>query len=333
MKINEKRCILSSDCPVCILSTCHKSTNRLYIEVTSECNSSCIHCFNASNNCIRELALSEVDELCALLSNMSNIESVILSGGEAALHPKFKDIVLMLLPYANIQVLSNGKTLDDELINFLIHNNIHIQITLNGTNKSVDEQIRGDGFEKTVEAIKHFDALHASSLLNITMTLCKQNYHQIEEMAEFSCKMHINKLIYSFVYKKGRAVVNWEDLKLTIPEKIDCLIRVAKLQSQYFSRLDIRTSAFKQLARALEQVEPEENYSCSDLAETISIDNNLNVHLCSQIDRYLTCQSIKPVQLRDLLNHQIVVPLQLKDDKCYDCNAKTACIVGCLNII
>lgn len=331
MKVNEKSCILNPSVPIGISTSCHNIARKLYLEITSACNSSCIHCFNDSGISKNEMSLGDVRNICTSFLRSKTIQTIILSGGEAALHPSFKAIALMLLPYSNVQVLSNGKALNDELIDFLINNGIHVQITLNGTTNAIDEQIRGIGFDKTVATIKRFDAMNASSLLSITMTLCKLNYQQIEAMAEFCSTVHVNHLIYSFVYKKGRAVANWEALKLSIPEKIDCIDRVAKLQRHYAQTIDIRTSGFKQLARELGQISAEDDYSCYDMAETLSVDGNLNVSLCPRIDRYLECKHIKPAHMVDLSDMQINIPSRNHTDRCGSCGAKSACIVDCLD--
>jgi len=125
---------------------------RIYI--TNACNLKCIHCFRYSGNKeIDELNFNDWKEILSKLKQ-NGIQDISISGGE----PFIFDEIYELIDYAvdigiDVVVLSNGTKIDFKHISTLKKLK-GIQLSIDGPNKKVNDEIRGEGvYHKALETL------------------------------------------------------------------------------------------------------------------------------------------------------------------------------------
>jgi len=105
---------------------------KLYIELTNRCNFSCRMCFR--NNFRGEFGAMPdrvLDALLEQLKTLPDLQEALIGGiGEPLLHPRFREVVAALKHRgAVVEVQTNGVLIDDDLIDFLLREDIDRIIT------------------------------------------------------------------------------------------------------------------------------------------------------------------------------------------------------------
>ena len=123
-----------------------------YVELTSECNLRCLHCYNESG-VLRSL-LSEKEYKNILDSIPEGLEtSVTLSGGEPLLHPLIWNFISELdkKDYGKKLMITNATLISPDIAKRLKEHDISIQVSLNGSCPESHDQLCGKGnFERTM---------------------------------------------------------------------------------------------------------------------------------------------------------------------------------------
>lgn len=182
-------------------------TNAPYkvdVALTYGCNNQCPHCYNEANR----LAMPSLpmlhwfrvfDKIVEL-----GIPHVILTGGEATLHPDF----LKMVEYADqlglvVGLNSNGRYLSyapfmEKAANAGLN---HVQITLGSCFKNIHNQMMGaDSFDQTIQGIR--TAISTGVHVITNTTLMRSNLGHIEQLIEFLYDLGIrtfamNGMIYA----------------------------------------------------------------------------------------------------------------------------------------
>src|SRR5690349_7335172 len=86
------------------------NTRKHWVRAATACNSKCVFCLDMDTP--RNVFLTE-DEIRGELDrgrNALNADKVIISGGEASLHPKFADLIRYAksIGYSRVQTVTNG---------------------------------------------------------------------------------------------------------------------------------------------------------------------------------------------------------------------------------
>lgn len=177
---------------------------KVDIALTYGCNNNCSHCYNEADRfSLQSLKLDQwkeiVDKLVAL-----GVPHLIVTGGEATLHPDLEEII----EYADSQGMivglnSNGrylahkpfmKRLADAGLN-------HVQITLGSNLEKVHNAMMGaNSFEQTIKGIE--TAIESGVYVITNTTLMRSNMDQAEEIIDYIYDLGIrtfamNGMIYS----------------------------------------------------------------------------------------------------------------------------------------
>lgn len=155
--------------------------SALYLVLTTECNSKCLYCFRDLNN--SHIALDKDLMLKNILSfrNISTSNpTIVYTGGEPCLYPDLIEIAKFAKKH-NISnsLQTNGLLIDENNAPIYAENFDMIQISLDSTNKEVNDCLRGKK--------GHFEAVnHAISLLRkydtkikLAATITKNNFDDI----------------------------------------------------------------------------------------------------------------------------------------------------------
>ncbi len=184
-----------------------------FIELTSECNLKCLHCYN--NSGIKSNYIN-YDVLCdkILDLNKNGVVSITISGGEPFKYPEIWKLLDFIKNYTALRVAinSNGILIGEKTIRMLKKRNIaDIQISIDGSEFAHDI-IRGKGTYKVV--LKNIKKCIENDLkIRIGYTVNAVNYRDIEEVAAFMKKSGVSSIaFYRFVPTSERNIDNFLDL-------------------------------------------------------------------------------------------------------------------------
>lgn len=106
---------------------------KVMLQLTTRCNMHCKHCFLSATSQGSDLSYPFFTTHIIKKLAESNVKKVTLTGGEPLLYPNIIDIVSSLNDQ-NIQtcICTNGSLVSDELLQQLIHLNVHFNVSMDG---------------------------------------------------------------------------------------------------------------------------------------------------------------------------------------------------------
>ncbi|MBQ4047986.1 MAG: radical SAM protein [Clostridia bacterium] len=201
---------------------------KLYLDVTERCNLNCRHCYNGGNahaqDMSRELAERIIDEYYH-----QGGRELYFSGGEPLLYPDFMSLLRWVdadYPKMKKYVLTNGTLIDDMFLSYLQgHRNTMVQISLDGMTPEVHDLQRGHGaFVRTMGNIQRLRDIAYPNVM-LRMAVNRHNVRELDEILRFAQKIQWI-VTFIFVQKLGNAVENWDDLELSVQEKLDAAEKI-----------------------------------------------------------------------------------------------------------
>ena len=177
-----------------------------WFHITDNCNLSCRHCLFAASPAktrmlapeLLESAVGEAIELgCRLFS---------FTGGEPFLYPDFLPFLSQLLNQnkdVHAAVLTNGMLLEPFAAELSTLDRLHIQVSLDGLEKSHD-RIRGKGsYHKLLQNLKSLKA--AGVAFTLSVAISRENIDDLLRLVELASELGAASihLLYHFVRGKG----------------------------------------------------------------------------------------------------------------------------------
>ena len=159
----------------------------LFIEMTSQCNERCIHCY-AESSPERSESLS-FDEIREGLSQARALGRayVQFTGGDPLIHPHLVDAVAHAhsLDFAGIEVYTNGLLLSDKMLGKLKPFSPTLAFSLYSHDAATHDTITAlpGSFKRTTEAIKRTKA--AGFDVRIGVVLMKENSGDVTETRDY----------------------------------------------------------------------------------------------------------------------------------------------------
>jgi MoaA/NifB/PqqE/SkfB family radical SAM enzyme len=142
---------------------------------------------------------------------------VVLSGGEATIHPKFIEVVNLSarLGYKHIQVVSNGRAFayGSFLADAVSAGLSEITFSFHGHNSAVHDNLTGvpGSFDQAFAGL--VGALRQPGLIvSIDTVINKQNYRHIFDIIEFFSSFGVREFDLLQIIPFGDAWLKWEDL-------------------------------------------------------------------------------------------------------------------------
>lgn len=161
----------------------------LVFTVTTRCNFSCPHCLKSAvdkkKTCFKDIPLSVVEKTLEGAKGM-DFDLVCFTGGEAILHPQFKDIVSLVAGKYGYEFnyTSNGWFHKEywEIIEKYRKNIRNLSLSFDGVTPEVHDSVRNrpGSFERAVESAKFYIGKGINVGLNFCVT--SKNIRQIEKM-------------------------------------------------------------------------------------------------------------------------------------------------------
>ncbi|KKR52902.1 MAG: Radical SAM domain protein [Parcubacteria group bacterium GW2011_GWA2_40_23] len=208
---------------------------EVHWEVTNRCNLRCKTCLPMSGP-PRPGELTTREVLAALEKlRLADVTFLGFTGGEPFRRPDF----LFILTHAaalgfQVSVISNGTLLDDKSLTLVKKLKVRLGISLDGTNPSVNDRLRGPGtFEKVLQALKACQIL--SLPVQLYFTFNRINFCELPKLGSFvkgyGCQsLHISELTLG-----GRALQFAKLLNLTLEQKAKTIAVVTKLAKEGFN--------------------------------------------------------------------------------------------------
>lgn len=157
----------------------------LWLELTSNCNNRCLHCYATSGPCQTTDKVS-LERWLSLISEARQIgaTAIQLIGGEPLLYPNWRQLIEKASQegYDYIEVFTNATTLTDNDIEFFKQYNVNVATTIYADNAAVHDQItlNPGSFAKTFSNIKKI--LAADLPLRIASIIMKPNENEVENI-------------------------------------------------------------------------------------------------------------------------------------------------------
>lgn len=299
-------------------------SNRIYYEITSVCNLNCIHCSDMLQE-IRGtfLPCQDLYNFHQKVKDRFGINSVVLTGGEPTLHPDFFRIIETFAPNNALIITTNGINIDcEKMIEYMNkYPNILLQISMDGLSKEVFESIRGkDTYYKLQNNIKKMLQRNLQSQLGISMTILKQNIHEVMPLIKYADKTGFNFVHFPVLLPVGKASKEWNELAPSIKEQIN-------IENQIFNYIVDHDDGIYISSNRLEQIIAKLNYgekiNCL-YNPTLKIDSAGKVHPCpASANTQFSLGSIYEEEILDKIYFKLLnranINLNVYDFNCQNC--------------
>src|SRR5688500_11260622 len=137
----------------------------LQVNLGYQCNQSCVHCHVNAGPTRTEMMSRETLEQVFSFLEVSDLQTLDITGGAPELHPRFRELVLRaralgvhVIDRCNLTILEEPG--QDDLALFLAENEVEITASLPCYTEELVERQRGKGvYAKSIRALKQLNAL------------------------------------------------------------------------------------------------------------------------------------------------------------------------------
>jgi Fe-coproporphyrin III synthase len=207
--------------------------------ITRTCNLRCVHCYSDSQamGYPGELSWEQMEAVVADLAAYQ-VPSLLLSGGEPLVHPRFLDLVsLATAAGLKLTISTNGTLITPEKAALLKAAQVaYVGISLDGIGAVHDEFRRKEGaFEAAVRGFRNCHEVGQKTGLRLTLT--RHNVQNIEQILDFIEAEAIQRVCFYHLVPAGRGsslqVLSAEESRWALDRLI---ARVEKWQAQGITR-------------------------------------------------------------------------------------------------
>lgn len=184
--------------------------NTLFLEITNSCNCKCKHCYNSSGE--KKAIEFSMEEFNKTVSEFLKykITSVVLSGGEALLHPNIWNFIDILREKKlDVTLLTNGKLLNNESVKRLKSRKVYIQLSLDGASPVTNDFIREKGsFHDAMNALTVLNEQKYTERLSVNTVINSVNCNEVLDIINICEKFSVSAIGFNFLNNSGRAKKN-----------------------------------------------------------------------------------------------------------------------------
>jgi radical SAM protein with 4Fe4S-binding SPASM domain len=180
---------------------------ELWLHLTNACNLTCTHCLvNSSPRAEKGISAKAwkriIDESLEL-----GTKRFYITGGEPFLREDIEDIVRHICEGSpeEIVILTNGTLLRGKALKMLSNSDkIELQISLEGSERSINDAVRGRGsFERVIEGIKNVAEMGFSP--TVATTMMRSNIEDVPNITRLASNLGAEYHHLFFVHNRGRA--------------------------------------------------------------------------------------------------------------------------------
>lgn len=196
------------------------SLKGLYIELTSQCNLRCIHCYNESGESKSELSNKAIRNLINNIPEKKGLE-ITLSGGEPLLYPKVWDVIELLKAekFERALMITNATLITAEIASKIETSGVGVQISLNGSSSESHDKLCGAGsFQRNIKGLSCLLEEKLANRIVVRCMLSKLNQHDALPTIRFLIKKGIRQINFAMLIPIGRSKDNMQQVYLSAPE-------------------------------------------------------------------------------------------------------------------
>ena len=216
---------------------------RLTVELTNVCNLHCSYCLRDEDALYHSPAhFLPVDLLSRVLGEARDylkIEQVMFTGGEATLHPDFREIIKAVATKGlKCSFVTNGWHFERVWPVLVEHREVvtHVAFSLDGATREAHDQWRGEGsFERVVRALSRCWANEFPFLLKVGIR--RDTASQLEQIALFAARMGAAGLSFAHIMPTSNDIANAS--ALTLDERAEAEREIALLARIFKMRIGI----------------------------------------------------------------------------------------------
>ncbi len=195
-----------SDGPSCMPVAARARKPITVWNITRTCNLRCVHCYSdsAAAQYPGELNWEQMEKVVEDLAAYQ-VPSLLLSGGEPMIHPRFFELVdLASSKGLKLTISTNGTLITPEKAALLKAANVaYVGISLDGIGKIHDEFRRKEGaFDGAVRGFKNCHEVDQKTGLRLTLT--RHNVENIERILDFIEEQEIKRVCFYHLVPAGR---------------------------------------------------------------------------------------------------------------------------------
>jgi len=174
--------------------------------ITRTCNLRCVHCYSDSN-AVQYPGELDWEQMQSVVTDLAayQVPSLLLSGGEPMIHPRFFDLVdLASGAGLKLTISTNGTLITPEKAALLKAANVaYVGISLDGIGPVHDEFRRKEGaFDAAVRGFKNCHEVKQKTGLRLTLT--RHNVENIEQILDFIEDQEIQRVCFYHLVPAGR---------------------------------------------------------------------------------------------------------------------------------
>jgi radical SAM protein with 4Fe4S-binding SPASM domain len=295
---------------------------NLHIEIISQCNERCIHCYIPHEDKISYIEPALFYDILKQAKDM-NLLHLTISGGEPMLHKNFCDFLKKCREYDfSINVLSNLTLLDVNILEEMkMHSLLGVQVSLYSMNPNIHDEITQSkgSFEKTKNAILRL--IENDIPLQISCPIMKQNKNCFDDVVNWAKKYNIQVGVdYAIIARNNHTTQNLS-CRLSVNEIEEIISAKIEKDKKYLTQIEVE--AEKKSNSTLN------DFVCSVCHSSICISDNGNVYPCAGWQSFIV-GNINNNSLQYIWNNSERVrylrELRYKDFlKCLQCAEKNFC--------
>lgn len=203
---------------------------HIEINIWKACNNKCRFCMSSDQQ-LWDIKFYDFDKLKEkIVWHINNgFRSIWFLWWDVSIYPHIVELISFCRSvwFEQIHAITNGMLFSNyEFAKKVVYAGLtRVNISIHSHISQVEDYLTQvpNGLQKKFEAIKNFQILHASGLLNspvsINMVLNQKNYTTIvESVLFFSKKLWINDIRINFIWLDESIEKNWDDLKVSYTE-------------------------------------------------------------------------------------------------------------------
>lgn len=317
------------------LETAVHPLRYLFLEITQQCNLSCLHCGSDCGKAPLENQLT-TEEWLAFIAELAerfpgrNKPFLVITGGEPLLHPQL-DELLSAIRAAGFAfgMVTNGFQLDARAADRLVAHRISsITISLDGLEKNHD-RLRGKkgSFQRALAALR-LSAERPIRLFDVVTCVYPANLKELPDLLALLQKVGVRKWRLFNIFPKGRAATNKE--LLLSDEEIAEMLRWIQKQRILLRGTDFQLEFCCEgyLPKSLDRAVRDEPYFCRAGISIGSVLADGAVSACPNITRELVQGNIRTDDFFEVWENRFQ-PFRdrnwMKTGDCADCKERRRC--------
>ncbi|MGD9822776.1 MAG: radical SAM protein [Desulfobacter sp.] len=190
---------------------------RYWLKISNCCNNNCIFCLDADS--VRKTAFESMDGIESRIQKAVNggFTRLVISGGEATIHPEFIEIVQSARKrgFPKIQVVSNGRMFSypDFTRRAVAAGLTEATISVHGHHPGLHDRLSGvaGAFGQTYKGIVQL-LKTGKCIVNIDIVVNRMNYRHVEDIIRLFSRLNIFEFDLLHVIPFGAAFKNREKL-------------------------------------------------------------------------------------------------------------------------